>query len=263
VNRVSLMGMSLDPMTQEQVLERISRDLERGRGGWVITPNVELARQFQAQPELRRLYQSADLVLADGMPLVWACRLQGTPVPERVAGSDLVWSLSGESARTGASLFLLGGNPGVAERAAATLTGRWPSLRIADVLCPPPGFESDQVERARIDAALERAQPDIVYVALGSPKTERLVAELRSRFPRTWFMGVGISLSFITGEVRRAPRWMQVAGLEWVHRLAQEPGRLFTRYVVHDAPFALHLLACALATRLRAGNERRSRRRTA
>jgi N-acetylglucosaminyldiphosphoundecaprenol N-acetyl-beta-D-mannosaminyltransferase len=257
------MGMSLDPLTQGQVLERISRDLERGRGGWVITPNVEHLRQFQAQPELRPLYRSADLVLADGMPLVWACRLQGTPVPERVAGSDLVWSLSGEAARTGASLFLLGGNPGVAERAAVVLTSRWPNLRIAGALCPPLGFERDPVERARIDAALEQAQPDIVYVALGAPKSERLVAELRSRFPGTWFLGVGISLSFITGEVRRAPRWMQVAGLEWVHRLAQEPRRLFTRYVVHDAPFALHLFVRALATRLRAGSERRSRRRTA
>jgi N-acetylglucosaminyldiphosphoundecaprenol N-acetyl-beta-D-mannosaminyltransferase len=255
VNRVSLMGMPLDPLTTAQTLEHIAGELSHGRGGWVITPNVELARQFQISPEVRALYERGDLILADGMPIVWACRLQGTPVPERVAGSDLVWSLAGSAAQTGASLFLLGGNPGVAMRAADALVGRWPDLCIAGTYCPPPGFEHDPMERARIDASLENARPDIAYVALGSPKTERLIAELRARFPQTWFMGVGISLSFITGEVRRAPRWMQVIGLEWTHRLIQEPRRLFTRYVVHDAPFALRLLGHALAVRARNGRE--------
>jgi N-acetylglucosaminyldiphosphoundecaprenol N-acetyl-beta-D-mannosaminyltransferase len=177
------------------------------------------------------------------MPLIWASRLQGTPLPARVAGSDLIWSLTERAAREGCSVFLLGGNPGAAEAAAAEFTRRFPALRVAGHYCPPVGFENDPVQAAAIDAMLAAARPDIVYVGLGAPKQERLITRLRPLLPAAWFLGIGISFSFVTGEVRRAPRWMQVAGLEWAHRLVQEPRRLAKRYLVHGLPFAAKLLA--------------------
>jgi N-acetylglucosaminyldiphosphoundecaprenol N-acetyl-beta-D-mannosaminyltransferase len=187
--------------------------------------------------------EQADLIVADGMPLVWASRLRGTPLPERVAGSTMCVRLAQDLARDGRSLYLLGGNRGVAERAGKILADQYPGLRIAGTFCPEFGFEKEPAKIEEIRERLKAAQPDVVYVALGSPKQEELIARLRPDFPKTWWMGVGIGLSFITGDVHRAPMWMQNVGLEWVHRLAQEPRRLASRYLVAGIPFAIELLA--------------------
>jgi N-acetylglucosaminyldiphosphoundecaprenol N-acetyl-beta-D-mannosaminyltransferase len=243
--RVDLMGMGIDPLTEEEVRALVRDALVAGSGGWIVTPNVDHLRLFRGADDLRALYGRADLVLADGMPLIWASRLRGTPLPARVPGSDLVWVLSSVAAEAGASAFLLGGNPGVADLAAEELERRFPGLRIAGTMCPPRGFEHDPAEMERIRATLAAVSPSLVYVALGFPKAERLIDLLRSVLPRAWFVGVGISLSFVCGDVARAPRWMQTNGLEWIHRLLMEPRRLFKRYVVHDAPFALRLLGHA------------------
>ena len=199
--------------------------------------------------EFRRLIGPATLFVADGMPLVWASRLQGTPLPERVPGSNLISILSHGAAGRGRSVFLLGGDEGTAEGAADVLLSRDPDLRIAGTLYPPMGFENDPEEMGRIRDTLADSSPDIVYVALGSPKQERLIRGIRDLLPGAWWVGVGISFSFLTADVRRAPTWMQRVGLEWVHRLAQEPGRLARRYLLHDIPFALVLFGDALCRR--------------
>jgi N-acetylglucosaminyldiphosphoundecaprenol N-acetyl-beta-D-mannosaminyltransferase len=184
------------------------------------------------------------------MPLLWASRLQGTPLPERVAGSELIYTLTAAAAEAGRSVFLLGGNPGAAERAGEELRRRNPTLKLAGTRCPPFGFEKDSASVDEITGALEAARPDVVFVCLGFPKQERLIERIRARLPTAWFLGVGISLSFVCGDIRRAPRWMQRIGLEWVHRLAQEPTRLFRRYVLHDIPFAFRLIVSAAGKRL-------------
>jgi N-acetylglucosaminyldiphosphoundecaprenol N-acetyl-beta-D-mannosaminyltransferase len=220
-------------------------------GGWIVTANLDHLRRMVRQRSYGELCRAATLVVADGMPLVWAARIQGTPLPERVAGSNLISSLSAAAAARGKSVFLLGGAPGTAEAAANVLTERYPALRVAGTHCPPVGFEHDSQQLAELTEALRQAQPDIVYVALGSPKQERLIAELRPVLPGAWWMGVGISFSFLCGDVKRAPRWMQRLGLEWVHRLVQEPRRLARRYLVDDLPFAVRLLGGAAWRRAR------------
>jgi N-acetylglucosaminyldiphosphoundecaprenol N-acetyl-beta-D-mannosaminyltransferase len=192
------------------------------------------------------------------MPLVWASRLQGTPLPARVAGSDLISSLSAAAAGEGRSIFLLGGDNGTAQAAANVLRDRYPQLVIAGTLCPPLGFENDEAAMRRITAVLEAARPDIVYVALGSPKQERLIDRIRPALPKAWWLGVGVSFSFLCGEVKRAPLWMRNWGLEWIHRLAQEPRRLFRRYVIAGIPFATMLL---LQSALRGARNRLKPRR--
>ena len=196
---------------------------------------------------------SAELVVADGMPLVWASRVAGTPLPERVAGSSMTVTLAAAAAAAGRSLFLLGGNTGVAEEAAEALRATHPDIRIAGTWCPPMGFEHDAVQMDKIRKSLAASNADLVLVALGSPKQERLIRDLRAEglLPSAWWIGVGISLSFLTGEVQRAPRWMQAAGLEWTHRLVQEPRRLVKRYLLHGIPFGLGLMGSSLAQRLR------------
>ena len=238
--RVPLMGLAIDQLTEEQTVTSVMGAIRAGRGGCLFTPNLHHLREH-AVGETAGLYKGARLVVADGQPLIWASKVQGTPLPERVAGSNLILSLTRAAAAQGSSVFLLGGNPGAAEACAECLREQYPGIDIAGIKVPPFGFEDDPAQFEGIVQAIEAAAPDIVYVALGFPKQEKLSLDLAERFPSTWFVGVGISLSFVCGEVRRAPRWMQRLGLEWVHRLAQEPGRLFRRYVIEGLPFAARL----------------------
>jgi N-acetylglucosaminyldiphosphoundecaprenol N-acetyl-beta-D-mannosaminyltransferase len=127
---------------------------------------------------------------------------------------------------------------------------RFPKLKIAGVFSPVFGFERDAGALEEIRQRLRSAAPDVVYVALGSPKQENLIVNLRQDLPGTWWLGVGISLSFITGDVQRAPVWIQRIGLEWVHRLVQEPRRLFRRYIIDGIPFAIRLFASSFAARV-------------
>jgi N-acetylglucosaminyldiphosphoundecaprenol N-acetyl-beta-D-mannosaminyltransferase len=145
-------------------------------------------------------------------------------------------------AKSGHKLFLLGGNPGVAEKAAGILQGRFPGLMIAGMYSPPFGFEKDLEQMAAIRSMLHDSRPDVVYVALGSPKQEILADQLRAEFPHIWWVGVGISLSFIAGDIHRAPVLLQRLGLEWIHRMAQEPRRLAKRYLIDGIPFGLWLM---------------------
>jgi len=244
-----MMGLAIDRISESETVEHALLGVRDGRGGWICPANLDVLRQVADAPELRSLVEEADLVVADGMPLLWASRLQGAPLPERVAGSSLIATLSSAAARQGASVFLLGGDPGVADRAAERLRANNPGLAIGGTHCPPRGFERDPALMAAIESALSTARPDIVFVALGFPKQEQLIQRLRARFPTVWFVSVGASFAFLAGEVQRAPRWMQRSGLEWVHRLAQEPRRLARRYLVEGIPFLLRVLAASARRR--------------
>jgi N-acetylglucosaminyldiphosphoundecaprenol N-acetyl-beta-D-mannosaminyltransferase len=256
--QVRLRGLRFHAISEARCVEHILRNLDAGRGGWVITVNLDHHRRALRDDSYSELCQKASLVVADGMLTVFASRLQGTPLPERVAGSDLISSLSAAAERYGRSIYLLGGSPGSAEGARGVLQRRHPDLRIAGIDCPPMGFEDDADEFERVAQVVVDAAPDIVLVALGSPKQERLIARLRDRLPRAWWLGVGISFSFLSGHVRRAPRWMQTIGFEWLHRLVQEPRRLAWRYLIEGIPFALGVLVSASGQRLRQRSGRRA-----
>jgi N-acetylglucosaminyldiphosphoundecaprenol N-acetyl-beta-D-mannosaminyltransferase len=246
-----LAGLPFDQVTEAQAVEHIVAASLRGQGGWVATPNTDICRLGRRDAALRRLVAGAPLVVADGMPLVWAARLRGTPLPERVAGGSLIYSLSRAAAGRGLSIYLLGGAPGVPQRAAAELGRRYPALVVAGTDAPPPGFDTDPVAVGAVRQRLVAAAPDIVFVGLGCPKQERLIGQLAPALPRAWFLGVGAAIPYAAGTLPRAPRWMRQAGLAWLFRLAREPRRLFRRYIVHDLPFAAGLLAGAAAERRR------------
>jgi N-acetylglucosaminyldiphosphoundecaprenol N-acetyl-beta-D-mannosaminyltransferase len=244
------MGLPFHRLDAPTLIRVFLEDVREGKGGWIVTPNLDILRQFTTCPDSRRLILDASHRVADGQPIVWASRLIGRPVPGRVPGSDLVLSLPEAAARAGLSVFLLGGNPGVAAAAATRLAARCPRFERVASYCPPHGFEDDPEELAKIKHAMKGAQPALVLVGLGFPKQERLISVLRAELPEAWFVGVGISLSFLAGDQPRAPAALQQLGLEWVHRLVHEPRRLFRRYVVHGLPFGLKLMAWALTERL-------------
>lgn len=240
---IPILGVPVHSTTLEQAAEHVVRSAVIGTGGWVITPNLDILRRTARDPSFRSLYDQSTLRLADGMPLVWASRLRRTPLPERVAGSDLIFRLVAKAAEQGASIFLLGGNPGAAEKTAEILVAKHAALKIAGIACPEFGFENDPVQLEALTQSLIAARPNIVLVALGSPKQEHLILHLRAKMPAAWFLGIGITFSFVAGEVRRAPLWMRRVGLEWSHRLVQEPRRLAKRYLVDGLPFAAYLFA--------------------
>jgi len=247
--RIEVGGVLFDALTLAGTIDHVVAEAAAGRGGWVITANLDHARRARVEPEYRAMLSEADLVVADGAPMIWASRLQKTPLPERVAGSSMVAPLAEAAAGAGLSIYFLGGTPGTADEAAGLLAQQYPGLKVAGTQCPPMGFENDPAEMAKIRDGLAQARPSMVYVALGSPKQERLIRDLRGDFPEVWWLGIGISLSFLTGEVHRAPSWMQRCGLEWCHRLAQEPRRLAKRYLLHGLPYACRLGLGALARR--------------
>ncbi len=253
IHTVPLMGLQFASMSELETIEYVLENVANGQGGWLCPANLDVVRQWRESEEVRELVARATLVVADGMPLIWASGLQGTPLPERVAGSTLVVKLTAAAAGAGASVFLLGGNPGSADAAASRLSELSPELRLAGTLCPPFGFEQRPEGLAEIERSLHEAEPDIIYVGLGFPKQERLIARLRARFPRAWFISCGISFSFVAGEVQRAPALVQRLGLEWLHRLAQEPGRLYRRYLLLGIPFLFELMSSALVIRASRG----------
>jgi len=248
---VDVCGVRFLAVKEHECVEYIFDELGAGRGGWVVTPNLSILRRCVREPSEHNLVSLATTVVPDGMPILWAARLQGTPLPARVPGSDLVTSVSAAAAEKGRSIFLLGGAPGTAEGAEAELLRRHPELRIVGRNCPPFGFEHDPALMDEIGDEVAAAKPDLIYVALSFPKSELLIARIRARCSQSWWLGVGVSFSFLAGEIHRAPLWMQRAGLEWCHRMAQEPRRLFRRYLIEGLPFGVELLGRSVVRRLR------------
>ena len=245
-----LLGMKLAVVDSPSLVRHVFAELADGRGGWVVTANLDILRRYVLDSDARALYDAADLRVADGMPLVWAATIADEPLPERVAGSSFALELAEQAAREGRSLYLLGGAPGAAKRCCSVLERRFPSLTIAGTAAPLVSAMPVWEEVERI--AEEMGDPaDIVLVGLGSPKQEYLIAKLRQRFPRSWFVGVGVTFSFVAGTLPRAPRWMQRAGVEWVHRMVHDPRRLAKRYLVDDLPFAFWLFASSAWRRAR------------
>jgi N-acetylglucosaminyldiphosphoundecaprenol N-acetyl-beta-D-mannosaminyltransferase len=261
-DRLRLAGIEFDRLTEAAVIARVMTQSQQGHGGWIVTPNIDICRKAGRDEQLRAIVGTASLVVPDGMPLMWAARLRSEDLPERVTGSGLIYSLSAAAAKHGRSIYLLGGAPGVPDRAGDELSRRFPGLRVAGAAAPPVGFDQTATGLAAVRDELLRTAPDIVYVGLGFPKQERVIAALAPALPRMWFVACGAAIDFAAGERQRAPRWLQRSGLEWLFRLFMEPRRLFRRYVVDDAPFAAALLASSAAERLRTrpANRRTGRR---
>ena len=234
---VDLLGLAVHRVTNAEALAYALELARRPTSTLVMTPNTDHVLRAHRDPAFRGLYEHADLVIADGQPVVWAARLLGRPLPERVAGSDLMPALCVAAARAGLTYFFVGGNPGDAQAAATALAARAGTDGCVGIDCPPMGFEKDP---AYVDALLARiaaANPHIVCLGLGSPKQERLMVEWQPRIARGVILGVGITFSFVAGTVRRAPRWLQRLGLEWLWRVFREPRRLWRRYLDHLIAF--------------------------
>ncbi|MBK9940417.1 MAG: WecB/TagA/CpsF family glycosyltransferase [Kouleothrix sp.] len=230
-----ILGVPIDDLDMSQALMRLEQFIALGRSTGkshqVATINADFVVNSLNDSELRRILQESDMATADGMPLVLGARLLGVPLADRVTGADLVPALAERAAQKGYSIFLLGARPGVGIRAAEILQERYPGLTIAGVIAPP-NVPIQAMDRSILDQ-IKAAKPDILLVAFGNPKQEKWIRMYADTLAVPVCIGVGGTFDMIAGITKRAPGWMQRAGLEWLYRLIQEPHRLWRRYV-HD-----------------------------
>ena len=250
--RVDLGGVLIDAATEGDVLATVENGWRLGRGGVIVTPNVDIWRLTRIDPEAAALVRGAALVVPDGQPLVWAARLARTPLPERVTGSGLVETLAALCASAGRSLYVVGGgSDDTAQRAIDALQQRYRGLKVVGGVVPPFGFERDPAVLEPLVEEIVQSGADLVLVGLGFPKQERLAAILSERMPAAWFLGCGAGVAMAGGLQKRPSALVQRLGLEWVARLLQEPRRLARRYLWEDLPAVMVLMGKCLVQGLR------------
>jgi N-acetylglucosaminyldiphosphoundecaprenol N-acetyl-beta-D-mannosaminyltransferase len=251
IQRVTILGVEIDPVSMDEAIDATRRLLAKRRTALVFWLNVDILMKVKKDLELRAILDSADLLLVDGTPMMWAAWFLGSPLPGRVSGSDFVPAFCRATATEGHRIFLLGALPGVANAAKEWLERMNPGLRIVGTYSPPFGFERDTHECARIVSLIRAAEPDVLFAAFGTPKEQKWLFRFHNELGVPVSMGVGSTLDYLGGRLKRAPLWLQKAGLEWSYRLMQEPHRLWRRYLLEDPPFVFHIIKERLRKRPR------------
>jgi N-acetylglucosaminyldiphosphoundecaprenol N-acetyl-beta-D-mannosaminyltransferase len=238
VNSIELLNGRFAPITLEQTVDLVSERIKAGERGYLCTVNVAILMMMREDPRLQRFVDNAAMVVADGQPLIWGSRMLGRRLPERVAGVELVERLCERAAREGFGVYLLGGRKDVVEKVAARFTAQFPGLRLSGVA---DGYFKDDEAQSRAEA-VARSGAKILIAAMGVPRQELFIEEHWDRLGVPFAIGVGGSFDVLAGLRARAPQLIQRIGLEWFFRLAQEPGRLWKRYLVTNAQF-LYLMS--------------------
>jgi len=235
-SRANVLGVGVHAVDLPTAASIIESAVREGTKGYVCVTGVHGVMEAQRDSEFRDILDRALLVTPDGMPTVWVGRMQGNSGMSRVFGPDLMLEVCRRSAETGIRHFLYGGNPGIADELAECLRRRFPGITIAGTFTPP--FRAlEPSEQLALERQMEAALPDIVWVGLSTPKQERFMAENFRRLPGKIMVGVGAAFDIHTGHVKDAPQWIKGAGLQWAHRLCQDPRRLWKRYLLNNSAF--------------------------
>lgn len=234
MSRMKFLNTEIDNLTMNETIEKIEHLILNKKPSYIVTPNVDHIVKLEDDKEFRQVYKEADLILTDGMPLVWISKIKKTPIKEKVSGSDLFPEVCNLAAERGYKLFLLGAAEGVAARAAENLKKKYEGINIVGTYSPSYGFENDEYEIQKIIEIINKVKPDILAVGLGAPKQEKFLYKYKNRLNVPVSLAIGASIDFEAGNISRAPRWMQNIGLEWFYRLCKEPRRMFKRYIIED-----------------------------
>lgn len=236
--RIPLLNSSFDPVTTEETVEWAIRLIKEGQRGYICTVNVAILMMMRSNARLAKFIEEAALVVADGQPIVWTSRLLSLPLPQRVAGVDLIDRLAATSQKEGLKIYLLGATTDVITQAALNLQYKYPQLKICGV---DNGYFSFGQAGERVEA-IRRSGAQILFVGMGVPRQEFFLEENWSKLGVNLAIGVGGSFEIFAGTKKRAPLWVQEVGLEWFYRLLQEPGRLWKRYFLTNSQFIYELL---------------------
>lgn len=232
--RMKFMNTEIDNLTMQETLQAINQLIQENKSAYVVTPNVDHIVQLETNRELQEVYKNAALILTDGKPLLWVANWYGTPIKEKISGSDLFPLLCNMAAVKGYKMFFLGAAEGVAKRAAENLTMKYKGLQVVGTYSPPFGFENNKNEMDKIKNMIKASKPDILIVGLGCPKQEKFMYHHCKELGVPISLGLGASFDFEAGNIKRAPRWMANHGLEWLFRITQDPRRMAKRYLVND-----------------------------
>lgn len=231
--RIEMMGCYVDNLSMEDTLQTIEGFIASGAPHQHVVVNVDKLVKAQKDPELRQIINDCALINADGMPVVWASRLLGKPLKERVAGVDLFEALMARSAEKGWRVYLLGAKEEIVSRVKDIYAHKYPKLQFAGYR---NGYWKPEEESGIVDE-ITAAKADLLFVAISSPKKEQFLGAYQARMKIPFAMGVGGTFDVAAGKVKRAPVWMQKSGLEWFYRFLQEPRRMFRRYFIEDMAF--------------------------
>jgi N-acetylglucosaminyldiphosphoundecaprenol N-acetyl-beta-D-mannosaminyltransferase len=247
---ISLFGIRIAQMTIDKTVATLLDWMQQpGPCRYVVTPNLNHVVLLRSDAALQAAYDLAALAVADGWPLVTASRWFGSPLPERVAGSDVVPRLFAEGEQfPGLRVFLLGAGPGVAERARTRIHSQWPHVQVCDCYSPPQGFENDPEENEAIVARINRAAPHLLVVGLGAPRQEIWLQCHSARLLAPVAIAAGATIDFLADEQRRAPLWIQRLNLEWLFRVLSNPKRLAGRYLHDTAAFPFLMIVELIRT---------------
>ena len=234
LNRLRFMNSYIDNVTKEEAIAHIEECINTRKIGHIITPNVDQVIRIESDKYFKEIYENAELLLADGTPLVWISRWYKKPIKEKICGSDLVPDLCKLAAQKGYLIFLLGSAEGVAAKAAENLKKNNPGLRVAGVYSPPYGFEKDKNEIDKINKMLFNSKADMLFVGMGVPKQDIFIYENMNKYQIPMSFSIGATIDFEAGIQKRAPKWVNHIGMEWLYRLAHDPKRMFKRYIIDD-----------------------------
>lgn len=234
MSRIKFLNTEVDNLTIHEAVERVEELILNKKPSYVVTPNVDHIVKLETDKEFQQVYKDADLILTDGMPLIWISKIKKTPIKEKVSGSDLFPEVCKLAAKKGYKVFLLGAAEGVAVKAAENLEAKYNGLNVVGTYSPSYGFENKENEIENIISMINEAKPDILAVGLGAPKQEKFLYKYRNRFNVPVSLAIGASIDFEAGKIKRAPYWMQKLGMEWLYRLIKEPKRMFKRYIIDD-----------------------------
>ena len=239
-NSVKVLGIPVDPLDMESALGRIEDELRARRKGYVCLIGVHGIMEAQRDPGLAQVYARATLMVPDGTPTVWIGRWQGFFSMQRVAGPDLMLEVFRRREFAHFTHFLYGGKEGVAEDLRERLTRRFPWVRIVGTHTPPYR-DLNQEEEDSLAVRIRELKPDLIWVGISTPKQERFMMRFLPLLDSTVMFGVGAAFDFHTGRIKDAPQWVKGAGLQWLHRLIQDPRRLFWRYLRNNSSFLWHI----------------------
>ncbi|ANS73296.1 acetyl-mannosamine transferase [Paenibacillus yonginensis] len=242
MSQVNLFDVNFNNYDFADLLDYIDDSIQNRKHSYILTCNVDHLIKLRKDSEFRNVYSKAGAIVADGMPIIWASRLLGSPLKQKVSGSDLFHRLGSDFEKRKYRLFFLGSASGVPEMASRNLKRQFPGINVVGCYSPSYGFEKNPEENEYIVRMLIETRPDIVFVGVGAPKQEKWIYRNYLEYQAPVSIGVGATFDFLSGSVKRAPNFMQKAGFEWFWRLAQEPRRLWKRYLIDDSQFVALLM---------------------
>ncbi len=236
-----LLNLHFNDFTEKEFVEKISCDIDKKNKVTVFTPNIDIMRMTYKNEDVCRIFNNSTYSTIDGKILFVVSKLYRSKIKNKLSGSDMAKPILELANQKKLNVYLFGGKPGVADLAASKIKTEHPDIKICGTFCPNFGFEKNDEEIEEILESINSANPDIVFMCCGAPKTEFFISSHLDRLPNAVYLSIGATIDFIAGTIKRAPRWMQVCGLEWFYRLLKEPKRLFKRYFL-DSIFLFKII---------------------